>query len=115
MASITKQLLSGSTNGRMVQITATSSTGTLLHTAVAGTSSIDEIILYAVNTSTSDVLLVVEYGGTGVANEIDFVIPAQVGLVDIGGRLVLQNGLTLRAYAGTGSVINVGGYVNRIA
>lgn len=115
MASITKQLLSGSTNGRMVQVTATASTGTLLHTAVAGTSSIDEVVLYAVNTSASDVLLTIEYGGTGTANEVKFTIPAQVGLIDLGSKFVLQNGLTIRAYAGTGSVINVGGYVNRIA
>lgn len=114
MASISKQLLSGSTNGRMIQISATASTGTLIHTAVSGTASVDEIILYATNTSASDVLLTVEYGGTGSENEVDFTIPAGVGLVDLGGRFVLQNSLVIRAYAGTTNVINVGGYVNRI-
>jgi hypothetical protein len=98
----------------MIQVAATSSTGTLVHTAVSGTADIDEIILYAVNTSSSDVLLTVEYGGTGTANEVKFTIPGQVGLVDLGAKFVLQNGLVLRAYAGTTNVINVGGYVHRI-
>lgn len=114
MASISKQLLSGSTNGRMVQVAATATPGTLIHTAVSGTASIDEIILYAVNTSASDVLLTIEYGGTGTSNEVKFTIPGQVGLVDLGSKFVLQNGLVIRAYAATGSVINIGGYVNRI-
>lgn len=114
MATIAKQLLSGSTNGRMITVAATSSTGTLIHTAVSGTSSIDEIILYAVNTSSTDVLLTIEYGGTGISNEVKFTIPGQVGLVDLGAKFVLQNGLAIRAYAATSSVINVGGYVHRI-
>lgn len=115
MASITRQALSGSTNGRAIQVAATASLGTLLHTSVAGTSSFDEIYLFAVNNSASDVLLTIEHGGTGAANEIKFTIPAQVGLVDLGGRLILQNGLVIRAYAGTTNVINISGYVNRIA
>jgi hypothetical protein len=115
MASISKQILSGSTNGRLIQVTATASTGTTIHTAVAGTSSIDEVYLWANNTSASAVLLTIEYGGTGTANEVKFTIPAQVGLVDIVTKQLLQNSLVIRAYAATGSVINVGGYVNRIA
>jgi len=115
MASISRQLLSASTNGRPIQVAATSSTGTTIHTAAAGTTSIDEIHLWAVNNSTLDVLLTIEHGGTGAQNEIKFLIPAQVGLVELGGKLVLQNGLLIRAYAGTTNVLNISGYVNRIS
>ena len=52
MATYSKQLLSGSTNGKGIKIANTSTT---VHTAVAGTSDIDEIWLYAVNSSGSDV------------------------------------------------------------
>ena len=114
MASITKQLLSGSTNGRLIAVTATATAGTTIHTAIAGTSSLDEVYLWAINTSASDVLLTIEYGGVGTANEVKFTIPAQVGLVDIVTKQLLQNALVIRAYAATASVINVGGYVNRI-
>jgi hypothetical protein len=116
VATISKVLLSGSTNGRMIQVTGTNSGGAnTIHTAVSGTSSLDEIHLWAVNYHSADVLLTVEYGGTGAANEIDFTIPANVGLVEIVSKLLLQNSLVIKAYAATGSVINVGGYVNRIS
>lgn len=115
MPSISRQLLSGSTNGRMIQVTGTATgSANTIHTAVSGTTNIDEIYLWAVNTGTSDVLLSIEFGGTGIANEIDFVIPAQVGLVEVVNKLVLNNGLLVKAFAATGSVINIGGYVNRI-
>lgn len=115
MATISRIPLSGSTNGRMVQVAATATPGTLLHTGVTGTTDWDEVYLWAANTGTSDVLLTVEHGGTGTANEVKFVIPGQVGLVELGGKLMIQNGLIVRAYAATGSVINISGYVNRIA
>lgn len=115
MASISKTLLSGSTNGRMIQVTATGTgSANTIHTAVSGTENLDEISLYAVNTGASDVLVTIEYGGTGTANEIKFTIPGQVGHVQIVEKLLLQNGLVVRAYAATGSVVNIGGYVNRI-
>ena len=116
MASISKVLLSGSTNGRMIQVTGTTSgSANTIHTAVSGTSSLDDVHLWAVNYGTTDVLLTIEYGGTGVANEIDFVIPSNVGLVEVVSKLLIQNGLVIKAYAATGSVMNIGGYVNRIS
>jgi hypothetical protein len=114
VASISKRILSGSTAGRLIAVSATSSPGTTIHTAVAGFTDIDEVNLFAVNTSTSDVLLSIEYGSTGTAHEVDFVIPGQVGLVDVVTKLVLQDGAVIRAFAGTTNVLNIGGYVNRI-
>ncbi len=52
MATYSKVLLSGSTNGKGIKIASSSTT---VHTAIAGTSSIDEIWLYAVNSSAADV------------------------------------------------------------
>lgn len=116
MATISKQILSGSTNGKLIQVTGTATgSADTIHTAVSGTSDIDEISLYAINTSSSDVLVTIEFGGTGTANEIKFNIPGQVGQVQIVEKLILQNSLVVKAYAATGSVVNIGGYVNRIA
>jgi hypothetical protein len=113
--SISRQLLSGSTNGRMIQVTGTATgSANTIHTAVSGTTNIDEVYLWATNTSVSDVLLTIEFGGTGTANEVDFVIPGQVGLVEVVNKLILNNSLLVKAFAATGSVINIGGYVNRI-
>ena len=43
MATFTKTLLSGSTNGKAILVAATATPGTTIHTAVAGTSSLDEM------------------------------------------------------------------------
>lgn len=49
--SFTKKLLSGSTNGKSIKLTGTNSAGhVLIHTAVAGTSELDEIFLFVNNT-----------------------------------------------------------------
>ena len=64
MATYSKQLLSGSTNGKAIKVSATATPGTTIHTAVSGTSSLDEVWLWAQNTDTTDRKLTVEWGGT---------------------------------------------------
>jgi hypothetical protein len=116
MATFSKLPLSGSTNGRQVLVSATATAGTLIHTAVSGTSSLDEVWLYAVNTSTSAVKLTIEYGGTTAPNDqIELTISGESGLVLVCPGLVLNNGLVIRAFAGTTNVIAISGYVNRIS
>lgn len=116
MATFSKLLLSGSTNGRQIAVAATSTPGTLIHTAASGTSSIDEIWLYAVNSSASGVKLTIEYGGTTAnTDHIELTVAAESGLVLVCPGLVLNNGLIVRAFAATTNVINISGYVNRIA
>lgn len=110
-----KVLLSGSTNGRNIEVSATATPGTLIHTAVSGTSSLDEVYLYAVNMHTSAVVLTIEFGGTTSSDDlIDISLDADSGLYLVIPGLLLQNGLVVRAFAGTTNVININGYVNRI-
>ena len=117
MATFTKVLLSGSTNGKGVKIAATATAGTLIHTAVAGTSALDEIWLYANNTSAATVKLTLEWGeATSPDGHIEINVGAEgTGLIVIAPGILLQNGLTVRGFAGTANVINVFGYVNRIS
>jgi hypothetical protein len=117
MPSYSKQLLSGSTNGKGIKVAATATAGTLIHTAIAGTSSEDEIWLYAHNTSASIVKLTLEWGGvTSPDDLIEVNIPVDgTGLVLVAPGILLQNGLVVRAFAATANVINIFGYVNRIA
>ena len=112
MATYSKQLLSGSTNGKGIKIANTSTT---VHTAVAGTSDIDEIWLYAVNSSGSDVKLTVEWGGTTDPDDhIEVTITAEAGLTLVAPGIPLQNGLIVKAKGGTTNGILIHGYVNRI-
>jgi len=115
MGDFTKFLLSGSTNGRPIKVTQTATAGDLIHTAVTGTSSFDEIYLYANNTSAASILLTVEWGGvTSPDDLIEFNVPSETGLYCITPGMLLQNGLVVRAFASAANLITMSGFVNRI-
>jgi hypothetical protein len=117
MATFTKVLLSGSTQGKGIKVVQTATAGTTIHTAVSGTSSIDEVWLYAHNTSGSVVKLTLEWGeATAPDGHIEINVGVEgTGLILIAPGIPLQNGLVIKAFAGTANVINIFGYVNRIA
>lgn len=120
MATFTKILLSGSTQGKPIKVSATSSTGTTIHATGTSASTIDEIWLYAYNSSTGPVALTIEYGGTTAPDQnIKIDIPPTSGLTLVVPGLILTgtgaaaNNVT--AFAGTTNVITISGYVNRIS
>lgn len=118
MASFSRQLLSGSTNGRAIPIAATATPGTLLHTAIAGTAGFDEVLLWVSNVTGSARLLTIEWGGTGDPSDHmvkQYSIPANSAPIAVTFGQVLQNGLAVRAFADAGAALNVTGYVNRIS
>lgn len=115
MPTFSKTLLSGSTNGASTLVAATSTPGTTIHTAQSGTSGLDEVWLYADNSSSTTVKLTIEFGGTAEKDQIEINIPGESGLVLVVPGLVLNNSLVVRAFAGTANVISVSGYVNRIS
>lgn len=115
MATYTKVLLSGSTQGKGIKVVAAATLGTTIHTAVAGTSSWDEIWLYAVNSSAAAVKLTIEWGEAAAPDgNIELIIPGESGLILVIPGLLLQNSLVVTAFAGTGNIIVIHGYVNRI-
>ena len=118
MATFAKNILSGSTDGRAVKVAATSTPGTIIHTGSTNTSVMDEIWLYAQNTSTSNVKLTIEWGGTSTPDDIiEVTIPPESGLVLVAPGLIIKGNATalvVRAFAATASVIMIHGYVNRI-
>lgn len=119
MATFTKQTLSGSTDGKAIKVVATASSGTTIHTASTTTTTLDEVWLYAVNTSTSAVKLTIQWGGTtSPDDEIEMTISGESGLVLVVPGLILKGNATalvVRAFAATANVITISGYVNRIS
>jgi hypothetical protein len=105
---------SGSTSGKGIPISVIATPGTILHTSISGSLDMDEIWVYAVNVSASDVMLTLEYGGVAVADNIPILIPAYSGLKLVVPGFVLNGGLAVRAFAGVANVINCHIYVNRI-
>lgn len=113
MATYSKQVLSGSTNNKPIAVAATATPGTIIHTAHA--TALDEIWLYAVNSSTTATKLTIEFGGTTTAENIELTIAGESGLVVVIPGIPLTGSSIVRAFAGTASVINITGYVNRIS
>ena len=114
MATYSKVKLSGASDGLNNKIAATSSAGDTVHTAHA--TALDEVWLYACNTSTSDVKLTVEWGATSDDERLtEVTIGAEAGWVLGIPGMLLTNSLVVKAFAATTNVINVNGYVNRIA
>ena len=115
MATISKQFLSGSTQGKGIKVVQTATAGTTIHTAVSGTTDIDEIWLWAVNSDTVDRKLTLEWGeATAPDGNIEVTIEAESGLTLIAPGILLQNSLVVKAFAAAANVVIIHGYVNRI-
>ena len=121
MATLSKLCLqpAGTTGtGLAIKVAATATAGTAIHTASATATTIDEIWLYAVNTSASAVKLTIEWGeATAPDGNIELTVAAESGLVLVSPGLLLQGNASakvVRAFAATTNVIVLHGYVNRI-
>lgn len=117
---ISKVLLSGSTGGMPIKVVATATTGTTIHATGTSASVIDEVWLYATNTSASSVSLTIEFGSTTAPDQnIILTIPSKSGLsICVAGLVLIGTGAaarTITAFAGSANVINIVGYVNRIS
>ena len=121
MATLSKLCLqpAGTTGtGLAIKVAATATAGTTIHTASATATTIDEIWLYAVNSSTSSVKLTIEWGeATAPDGNVEVTILPEAGLVTIIPGFLLQGNAAakvVKAFAGTTNVICIHGFVNRI-
>ena len=119
MATFTKAVLTGSTDGRAIKVAATSSPGTTVTTGSSTAADLHEVWLYAQNTSAADVKLTVEWGGTTSPDDlIEQTITAEAGLTLVAPGLLIKGNATplvVKAFAATTNVITLHGYVNQIA
>lgn len=119
MATFSKLILSGSTDGKAIKVAATGTPGTTIHTGSSVATDLDEIWLYAQNTDTTARKLTVEWGGTSAPDDlIEITIPAESGLTLVAPGLLIKGNssaaLVVRAFAATANVVTIHGYVNRI-
>jgi hypothetical protein len=114
MTTAVKRLLSGSTDGKGIKVVATATTGTLIHTAVAGITAgtYDEVWLWAYNSNATALLITIEIGDAVLPRIVS--IPSQSGLIPLIPGLILQNGQTIKIYAASANLVIVDGFVNRI-
>jgi len=121
MATFTKKTLepAGTTGtGLGIKVAQTATAGTSIHTGSATATTIDEVWLYAVNSSASAVKLTIEWGEANAPDgNIEFSVPAESGLYLITPGLLLQGNATakvIKAFAATANVVIIHGFVNRI-
>ena len=119
MATFSKTILSGSTDGKQIKVAATATAGTLIHTGSTTPATLHEVWLYAVNTDTTDRKLTIEWGGVASPDDhIEYTVKAENGLYLIVPGLIIKGNATalvVRAFAATTNVICINGYVNVIA
>lgn len=112
-----KRKLSGSTDGKSIEVAATATLGTTIHAATSSTTAFDEVWLYAMNRHGSDVTLTLEAESTGttaaeaIASQT---IPFQEGLVRVMPGMIFNNSTNIRAFASVANVVSIFGFINRI-
>lgn len=117
MATYTKLPLSASVYGKQILIASqTGSAPTYIHTAPDGETSLDEVWLYAYNDHPSlNLQLSVYWGGTTEPDDVSrSTVLYRTGRTLISDGRVLQGGLTISAYADSGSYIAIDGFINRV-
>ncbi len=113
MATVTREILTESTNGEPIQVSATATPGDLLHVTIGSVNEMDEVWLWAANDAGGAVDLTLELGGTGSGRE------SRASITNGNGPNLILQGATysgsvnVRAFA-TSSGINIWGHVNRI-
>lgn len=114
MNEFSKLTLSGSTGGKGIAVSATSSPGTTIHTT-NNDGDLEEIWIYAINIASTDQDLTIQFGGTSASDGIAVSLPKKEGLLVIVPGFILEGtGLVVRAFGETSNDINIFGYVNKI-
>lgn len=110
-------IASGSTSGRVIPILATATPGTLLHTAVAGATSFDEVYISIANVTAAAATITIEWGG--VTDPGDHIvkglsIPANSTQIMIVPGFRINGGLAIRGFSPTSGALNAAVNNNRI-
>ncbi len=114
----TIEKLSGSTDGKAIKVTGTSTAATVtIHTATSGSGDIDLVTLYAQNNDADGETrtLTIEWGGTSDPDNLIVVpVPCKVGPVLVCDRLPIMNSLVVKAFADEANDVQVYGFVSRV-
>lgn len=114
MATYSKELLSGSTDGRGILVSTASpidGTDTTIHTTPAA-SEPDLVTLFVYNDDVEERELHIKWGGT--TDPFIQPIAARSGLSLVTADLPLQNSEVITASASAVNVLTIYGYVNRV-
>lgn len=127
MATFTKVILSGSTDGRSIPVSATAGAITI-HTATSSTSVLDEVYLWAQNNFSQAIDVVIEFGVSNSQVHMASYVEARSGPQLIVPGLLLRGAATPQVVGAfiqglngsssgvaSSSYVSVNGYINRIS
>ena len=117
MATFTKLVLNGGSDGKNIQIVDTPLTPTTIHTTTGGSTVIDEIWLWGTNTANtfSEATVTINFGGTNPSDQVSSSLaPADGAVLLIPGWCLNGTDLVVQAYSNLPSTVNINGFVNRI-
>lgn len=115
---VVQRILSGSTEGLPIQVSATAASATLIHTGPTATNVWDRLYLYAGNTSTNNVTVLIDWGPS--TNQIIDDVPARSGMYPlIQGALLLgrsagMSATVIKMGASSSGVLQIYGHVDRV-
>lgn len=115
---VVQRPLSGSSDGLPIEVSATAGGATTVHTMVTGTTTMDRVFMWAGNTSTADITLIIEWGAS--ADRFKEIIPSRTTShpvltgQPVWGRSGSVSATVLKAHASTSAVLKLTGYINRI-
>jgi hypothetical protein len=119
MATFTKSILSGSTDGRGIKVAAIATPGTTIHTGSSTAATLHRITLYATNQDTTGRSVTIEWGGTTSPDDtITYNLAPTSGLVLIAPALLIKGNATplvVKAFASSANVVVIHGEVDVIA
>lgn len=117
MATYSIEKLSGSTDGKAIVVTGTSSAAdVVLHTATANAGDIDLVTLWAANVDADSETrtLSIAWGGETASDVFTVLVPAGQGPVFICDRMPILNSLVIGAWADEASDVLIFGRVERV-
>ena len=117
MATISRNILSGSTNGRPLALAADSGTFTTVHTGPTTAADMIEAWVWISNISTSQEIVTIAIGGTADGDKIKIKVPAESTVLALPGITIKGDGgsgIAITAASTNASKCNATGYINLI-
>ena len=117
MATISRNILSGSTNGRPLALAIDSGTFTTVHTGPTTAADMVEVYVYLSNISTSQEIVTIAIGGTEDGDKMKIKVPAESTVLALPGITIKGDGgsgIAITAASTTANKVNATGYINLI-
>jgi hypothetical protein len=117
MATIVRNHLSGSTDGRPVALAVDSGTYTTVHTCTSTAADFEEIWIWLSNISAAQEVVTIAFGGTADGDKVKIKVPAESTVLAVPGWTIQGNASTavvVTAASTTANKVNATGYINTI-